>query len=94
MSTAPVPGTVPSSARAMTSDYRPLSRRRKLLIVALAVATAFTVVSLLLDPPGGVHRQQLQRADRLLCTEGQTENCVGGKADVIMVPRAPSSATP
>lgn len=77
----------------MTSDYRPLSRRRKLLIVALAVATAFTVVSLLLDPPGGVHQQQIQRADRPACAGGQTENCVGGKAEVIMLPRAGSAAT-
>lgn len=76
------------------SEYRPLSRRRKLLIVALAVATAFTVVSLLLDPPGGVRRQHLQRVDRPPCTDGQTENCVGGKADVIVVPGAASSATP
>lgn len=75
-------------------NYQPLTWRRRLLIVALAVATAFTVVSLLLDPPGGVRRQHIQRVDRPTCTEGQTVNCVGGTAEVIVVPPAASSVNP
>lgn len=78
----------------MSSDYRPLSRRRKLLIVALAVATALAVVSLLLDPPGGVRQQHIPRADQAPCAQGQTERCVGGKAEVIAVPPAASPARP
>ncbi len=64
----------------MSSSYQPLKRRRKLLILLLAVATAVTVVMLLLDPPGGVQRK---RHVPQPCAAGQTEGCVGGKADVI-----------
>ncbi len=63
--------------------FRPLTRRRRLLVVLLAVATAVTVVMLLLAPPGGVQRQ---RALPLPCADGQAQGCVGGKADVIVVP--------
>ncbi len=77
----------------MSSEYRPLSRRRKLLIVALAVATAFTVVNLLLDPPGGVRRQHIQRVDRPACSASQTTDCVGGQTDVIVVPPAAATAS-
>lgn len=74
------------------SDFPPLSRRRKLLIVGLAVATAFTVVNLLLDPPGGVRHQNIQRVDRPACTASQTDNCVGGQTHVI--PVAPTASRP
>lgn len=70
-------------------DYRPLNRRRRLLIVLLAVATAVTVVMLLLDPPGGVQRK---RAVPQPCAPGQTEQCVGGRADVIVTPPASTAA--
>ncbi len=76
------------------SDFPPLSRRRKLLIVGLAIATAFTVVSLLLDPPGGVRRQHIQRVDRPACAASQTDNCVGGQTDVIVVPSAATASRP
>ncbi len=69
----------------MRSTYEPLSRRRKLLILLLAVATAVTVVMLLLDPPGGVQRKRHLPQP---CAPGQTEGCVGGKAEVIVAPAA------
>ena len=65
--------------------YRPLDRRRRLLIVLLAVATAATVVLTLLAPPGGVQRK---RALPQPCAPGQDRGCIGGRADVIVVPAA------
>jgi hypothetical protein len=73
----------PQPAPFELAAYRPLTWRRRLLIVLLAVATAVTVVMLLLDPPGGVQRQ---RALPQPCAEGQAQGCVGGKAEVIVVP--------
>jgi len=70
--------------------YRPLSRRRRLLILLLAVATAVAVAVTLLDPPGGVRRV---RHLPLPCTGGQQTDCVGGRADVIVVPPASAPAS-
>lgn len=72
--------------------YRPLTRRRRLLIVGLAVATAVTVVLMLVERPGGMKRPPPGAApDRARCSDGQTEGCVGGKAVVIVPPAAPAS---
>ena len=63
--------------------------RRRLLIVVLAIGTAITVVLTLLAPPGGLKRKP--PADTARCAAGQTRDCVGGQADVIMAP-APAPA--
>ena len=72
-------------------DYRPISARRKLLILLLAVATAITVILTLLKTPAGALRplqssptQSLPDAAR--CGAGNNHQCVGGKADVIVAP--------
>lgn len=71
--------------------FRPLSRRRRLLIVLLAMVTAITIVMTLLDPPGGIKRPPPgARPDRARCAEGERVDCVGGKAEVIVV--APAAA--
>lgn len=62
--------------------------RRRLLILALAVATAITVVLTLLNPPGGVQRKKALPADAARCEKGQTSGCVGGTATVITAPAA------
>lgn len=76
--------------------YRPLSWRRRVLIVLLAVATAWTVGWLILEPPGGVKRPRPappgQRPDAARCAEGQSADCVGGKAMVIVPPAAPAAS--
>jgi len=69
--------------------YRPVSRRRRLLIGLLAVATAITVVLMLLYPPGGIKRH---RPPVPVCSDGQGEGCVGGRAEVINLAPAPSGA--
>ena len=67
--------------------YPRMSRRRRLLIALLAIATAVTVVLMLLRPPAGSRRPAPAP-----CASGQTSGCIGGKADVIVVP-APAPAS-
>lgn len=87
----------PTPAAPEVGAYRPLSRRRRLLIVALAVATAVAVVTMLFDPPGGVQRTKpvpaaSPAASPPSCAPGQTSDCVGGTSAVI-VPAAPAGPT-
>jgi hypothetical protein len=75
--------------------YRPLSTRRRLLFMALAVATAVGVVLLLLDPPGGVQRKRPVAPPPAPCTAGQTVHCVGGTVEVLApAPIAPTPGSP
>lgn len=77
-----------------TAEYQPLSRRRRLLIVGLAVAMAWTVGWLILEPPGGVQRPRVAPGvlpDTARCSQGQTTGCVGGKAMVIVPATAAAS---
>ncbi len=63
--------------------------RRRLLTVALAMATAVVIVVTLLHPPGGVQRKRPPPPpDVARCAEGQSTNCVGGTATVIVAPPA------
>jgi hypothetical protein len=66
--------------------YRPVSRRRRLLIGLLAIATAITVVLTLLYPPGGIKRH---RPAVPVCSDGQGEGCVGGRVEMINVAPEP-----
>jgi hypothetical protein len=72
-------------------DYRPLSGRRRVLIALLALATAVSVALTLLDPPGGVKRKRHLPPDAAVCAPGQVNDCVGGKAQVIVVQPVPAS---
>ena len=69
--------------------------RRRALIVLLAVATAITVVWAMLERPGGIqHPVRPPPADAARCALGQTQGCVGGRADIILLPQpARSGAT-
>ena len=70
--------------------YRPVSRRQAQWIAVAAVATALTIVLTMLSPPGGVQRTRLVPAPPPVCADGQGSGCVGGKADVIALPRVPA----
>lgn len=88
---------MPSPAEPAVAPYRPSSLRRRLLVAALAVATAVGVVALLLDPPGGVQRPRVAPSSPAAatpapaCAPGQSEGCVGGTSMVIrpVAPAAP-----
>lgn len=70
-----------------------LPGRRRLLIVALAVATGVAVVWTMLSPPGGVKRHPPPPPpDAARCAPGQTQGCVGGVATVITEPAAPAAS--
>jgi len=70
--------------------YRPTGRRQKLVIVAVTVATVVGLWVLLLKPP---HVQPIPGSQRGRCLPGQTSGCVGGQADVTLVPAStPASA--
>jgi hypothetical protein len=81
----------------MSEDsYRPVSRKRRLLIALLAVSTAVTIVLTLVSPPAGSKgpNAAAQTPDAPACGPGQTTDCVGGRADVFLVSPAPPSASP
>ncbi len=65
--------------------------RRRLLMVVLAIAMGWTVVTTMVDPPGGIKRNPPPRMDAATCQPGQTSGCVGGTATVIVSPAAAAS---
>lgn len=63
--------------------------RRRVLIVVLAIVTGVTVVMVLLYRPGDDKRGKPRAVPvPQACKPGQTTDCVGGKADVIVLPAA------
>lgn len=87
-------------ARYQSVRYRPVSRRRRLLIGLLALATAAVVLLYILDRRDAIHRHPLLLklpADVSACQGGKTTGCVGGMATVIIAPArpaAPAASTP
>ena len=72
--------------------YRPINRRRRVLIALLAVATAAFVVWAMTRKSGLVRNAALHPADVAACTKGQTAACVGSMTSVIVAP-VPSAAS-
>lgn len=77
--------------------YRPVSRRRRLLIVVLTLATAAFITYSMTRKWGLVTNAapKVPPAPAVAnCAPGQTTNCVGSMTAVIAVPAAaPSTAT-
>ena len=73
-------------------EFRPVPWRRRLLLLALGVATAVTIGTTLLAGPGGVRTRAPADAPR--CAPGQTSGCVGGTASVIVAAPPASAARP
>jgi hypothetical protein len=74
--------TLPPSGPPPVEPYRPLNARRRLLLVALALATAATVLWMLFERPGAPPPPP--RVEPPRCAPGQTLGCVGGTAAIIM----------
>ena len=81
------------------NDFRPTSTRQRRIILGVAV-TAFVVMWILLiwepgfDPATRYPHLNEAPKDKPACAPGQTTNCVGGQANVMLLPAAsgPSSA--
>lgn len=75
-------------------QYRPVSRRRRLLIALLAVATAVVVIWLMLQPQ--LRKMQAEQArkgaDAPRCDGQRQDGCVGGTMGVIVAPTAASAS--
>ena len=63
--------------------YRPTSRRQKLVIVAVTVATVVGLWVLLLMR---AHVEPIPGSQKGRCLPNQTSGCVGGQADVMLGP--------
>ena len=78
--------------------YRPATRRRQLLLAALAVATVVAIASLMLRPHQQLMGAKAARADaarELACPPGAasaTPGCPGGRMEVMMLPAAPAAS--
>ena len=81
---------MPRRARAETvapdDRFPAMSLRRRVLIAVLAVATATTLIMMMLERTGAPEiPRPPAAAGPAPCTEGQLSGCLGGKADVIPV---------
>lgn len=74
--------------------YRPVSRRRRLLLVLLAVVTALAVGWAITRKSGFVRYTLQHPADVPACAPGQAGACVGSMTSVIVAPVAASAARP
>ena len=74
-------------------DYQPIPRRRRWLILLLGVGTALTITWMLLERPGGVHGPKYVAPvpPVPICATPLDSGCVGGKAEVIMLPARPAA---
>lgn len=87
---APAPGELPR-LDASVDDFRPIGWRQRRWIIAATVVTVLTLWLLLLYRPGGRVRiipPGPAASAPAGCAPGQTRGCVGGKADVILLPAA------
>jgi len=81
-----VPKKDPDPAR-----YQPSSRRQRLIVIAVTAATVVVLWLLLIYRPGGHYT--IYDPPKPACKPGQTTDCVGGKADVLLLPASPASAS-
>ena len=88
---------MPRRGRAETVDpddrFPTAPLRRRVLIAVLAVATATTLIMMMLERTGAPEiPRPPAAAGPAPCAEGQLSGCLGGKADVILVPAASGAA--
>ncbi len=91
----PAPGELPRLDE-LVSDFEPVTRRQRLVIVAVAVVTVVVLWLLLLYRPGGhprVFPPSPPASSSLPCPPGQSSGCVGGQADVLLLPAASAPAS-
>jgi len=78
-----------------SDDFPTTPLRRRLLVAMLAVATAATLIWMMLERVGAPEiPRSPAAAGPAVCAEGQLKDCVGGKADVIFVPASAAASAP
>jgi hypothetical protein len=78
----------------MTERFRPTTRRQRLTIIAVTVATVLALWWLLLAHPGGDYSLPPVPPPSA-CSPGQTTGCVGPVIGVkIITPVSPSASAP
>ncbi|MCA6218204.1 hypothetical protein KGA65_16845 [Ideonella sp. B7] len=71
--------------RQAANPYRPTSRRQRLVIIAITAAVVVTLWMLLIERPGW-KVQPIPGSPLAPCRTGQTTDCVGGQANVLLIP--------
>jgi hypothetical protein len=75
-------------------SYQPIPKRRRWLILVLAISTAITIVWMMLERIGAPPLRRIATPDAAApCAAGQSTGCVGGTASVIMVAPPASAAS-
>lgn len=73
-------------------EYRPVSPKQRRVIILITLVTVFLFWTLLLTHPGGDYSlPDIPRRDVAPCQGQQTQGCVGGQANVTLLP---ATATP
>lgn len=103
MSTAEAAAPIVYPARLMwkkkePNDFRPTSPRQRRIIIGATVAVFVVMWILLIWEPGhdpDTRYPQLKEAplDKPQCKPGQTSGCVGGQANVMLLPAASAPAS-
>jgi hypothetical protein len=80
-------------------DFPPMPWRRRVLVLGLTLATNWVLVTQIAGHPGGGDYVPPPPPEPAPCAPGQTEDCLGGKADVLppaapAQPAAPAAAVP
>lgn len=87
------PGPLPESLQGRTPDaFKPPMRRQRLRVLGYTLATVVVLWVLLLFRPGA-HVRHFPSSPPKPCASGQTSDCVGGKASVLLLPPSTASAT-
>lgn len=68
-------------------QFRPTTRRQRLGIIAVTLATVIGLWALLLLRPGA-HVREFPPSKDATCAKGQTSGCPGQQADVMLLPPA------
>jgi hypothetical protein len=68
--------------------YRPITWRSRLKIIAVTLATVLALWLALIYRPGGHYDWYLPKP----CKAGQTKDCVGGQANVMLLPTASAAS--
>ena len=71
------------------NPYRPTTRRQRLVILAITTAVVVALWMLLIERPGW-KVQPIPGSPLAPCRAGQTTDCVGGQANVLLIPATPA----